>query len=766
MKLSIWNMVWLILAALVVAVGFWPVLPPAMETSAVVEKGQEEFARHLELGNVYTARAKYELAQAEYEAAALSTQPEIAGAAQRNLEKVLRAQRPLWPLKAKLQSFASWLLENVLYLVLLVAVLLILWWLLSLLPRRPGYLLLPFEDNTGEKKVAADFATLVRQVILQAREVHQRAQSQTLSEAEQLNIPLLRPQWDLPADTFSSLDTLSVGQINLPLGKTIQSLRQWINRREYEITGSVHLVGEKITAFALIRRSADGRVVQSWQLASGSTGQPSEKVFAVAEELAYRLLFHQGRDHLRASSWGSLQNLTLALQQVQGWQEGRAPGEALDGAAKMLNEAVRLDPGYNLAHFAMGVVCASQGDYSGAQDAFGKAIDWSRPDEPIQLAARYNRALAFYHEFRDWGYEAAFKYLDGLEDTLEKLQKTPSSGDEEAIPNLDLLRALTFCAKALVDAQILKPLQKDVRWPDLEVREKRIQHYCTAALDINDRHPDILAAVHYARGLIHLNHGDPSNPSDPHLGEAIAEFMQAVRARPNYTEGWIFLAIARYDRGEKKEAIRILEWIGKLKLPGNQYGMYRLGKILEAEGRMEEAEKAYETSFSVPEAHIALGDLYLAQGKRMSALTEYRAAGKLSSKLVEAWKNAAWCILHPDLLKEELLEEALSAATRMLQLTRGSNDEWEARHVFGWALYRQGKNDRAIAELKLSLAKKTKANCYHLGCVYLKIGSLEKAREMAIAALQAESGGPEWQQRAAELMRAIEQAEAGGGGEG
>jgi tetratricopeptide (TPR) repeat protein len=502
--------------------------------------------------------------------------------------------------------------------------------------------------------------------------------------------------------------------------------------------------------FALVRRSRDGVVVQSWELSKASPGKPGELVYPLAEELAFRLLYYLCRGQLRAGSWFSLQQLTQGLGQIQTWQDGKAALDVLDAATQSLTEVLKLDPGYNLAHFALGVIYATLGDYPAAQDAFRQVIQWSPLDASIQLAARYNLALAFYHEFKDWGYEEATNQLDELENSLKNRKRDTY---------LDQLMALTFCARALVDVQILKPLQKNVVFDDLDIRETRILSNCEDALNIDDNHPDILAAVHYARGLIHLNHSSPDDPGNIHLTAAIQEFVESVRARPMYTEGWIFLAIARYDNREEKEAIRILERVGELKLPGNQYAMYRLGKIHEALDNPDSAEKAYELAYKVPEAHIALGEMYIKQEKRLPALIEFRSASKLNTKSLDPWQNIAWCIFHPDLLNEELLEEGITAANRFLQLSNNSEKEWEAREILGWGLFIQGKLDRAINELRQSVeVQKNKQNCYHLAAVYFKCGSMEKAREMAIASLQAKEGGGYWHERAVELMRSIEQS--------
>ena len=747
MKSRIFNLLLLVTITILV----WLILfsplnlgEPASIQAESIQSGQESFVRALQSGIFYEKIGESEQAKTQYETAAGAQQAEIAQAAATNLQRLVLQGQNLWlKLRTSLQDSVWKITELAVMLCFAILIILIAWQLVNLLPLRPGYLMLPFEDSTPDS-AGKLFHTLVYRQLTHIRQTHQDAQGEMFSDLERLDLPLISPEWDVPVDVLASLDSTRIGEINLPLGGAIQAIKKWQNRREYTIRGSVDQTGSALHITVQLVQTRDQQVLHEWEIKPPVEGDTAGQIFTAASETAYRLLYFLCQDQVKARNWNSFRLFTQGLHEMQLGQDASLKPELLEQSMATFQDCIRQDPGYLLPQFVLGMLEVNRGQYSSAQEVFSRVLEWSEENQPLQLACRYNLGLTSYHSYTNEGYSKSSELFSGL---VAYFAKKPPRDER-----LQALLALSYCGLAAVEAQRLRPLIRERVVPETS-REKELQRYCDAAILTAEKRKDVQAIVHFAQGVLALARGKHE--------QAISEFRQSVQSRPDYIEGYIYLAIAKYEMGDSNEAIRLLRLTEQQKLPGNEYAMYRLGEIYRELEQTDAAQKVYELAPNVPEAQVALAQLLLSQGKRLAAYEHFRAAANLTSRRSEYWEQAALCVLHPDLLDAALLPEAIQAASRMQSLVQGKPEEWKSRDLLGLGYSCQGDGERAIKELLVSTKiEEHKQNLYHLARVYFEGGNLVKARETNIRAFQVEEDAKEWQELAKELMRKIEAAEA------
>lgn len=219
--------------------------------------------------------------------------------------------------------------------------------------------------------------------------------------------------------------------------------------------------------------------------------------------------------------------------------------------------------------------------------------------------------------------------------------------------------------------------------------------------------PRQMALPHYDLGLAYFDAGNfrraipelrravELSPSDPlyhnalgmalmfdrRLDEAIPAFEEAVRVDARFSEAKNNLATAYMIRGELEKARTILLDVVKDPFyPTPHFAYFNLAKILERQGKVEEAIREYQSALDIQpdyvEAHNNLGSLYLRQGKTDLAIEELTEATRLSPKLAIYQRNLGAAYLQAGKRKE-----ARRAFKRALKLEPNSPSAKYARRM-------------------------------------------------------------------------------------
>ena len=119
-------------------------------------------------------------------------------------------------------------------------------------------------------------------------------------------------------------------------------------------------------------------------------------------------------------------------------------------------------------------------------------------------------------------------------------------------------------------------------------------------------------------------------------------------------------------------------------------------------GRAQDAMKAYDEALKydpeLAEAHLGKGVVYeLAYGKLDEAEAEYRKAIALKPTLAEAHNNLGQILARNGRLEEAVKEFDLASSIMLYR------EPWVARCNKGQALWRMGKKEEGVAELKACL---------------------------------------------------------------
>lgn len=725
----------LALAAAVLAFAWWPLAQPAMvDTSAITaEDEQESFLRQLELGQTYEQAGQVNEAQALYAQAALAEQAEIAAAARAGLARVTQQQNNrILLLQTAVRGWLIWLLQNVTLLLLAAAFVWLIWQAVGRLRQRSGYLLLPLTDYTADAQ-ANGFHELVQYYLQQAVRTHRSHHDALLAPSEHLDLPLFSTDaQDSLAASLSSLDTFAAGGVNLPLGKIILFFQPWLSQYAYTVGGSLHQQGETLRLRVVVKHTTSQQVKHSWEL-SGPADQPA----ALAEELAYRLVYRLCQD-LEARQWRSFFLFTTALRSYRQYGAESTSLEPVRHACTALSEALMLDPGYTTASFWQGVVCSTLGQLRQARDAFREVT--VKEEHPLALPARYNLALAFYHEFQEWANEKAIAELRQVEQALAQ----PELDDTQ-----QRLLALTHTGLAAAEAQRILPWKKE----DSEALA-HVESHCRRALDLAGEREEVRTAVHYARGMAFARAGKRD--------EAVTELTAAARMRPDYVTACVQLA-RLVEKQSVDEAVQWLEQALHWR-PDYAYAHLQLGILLAQQGDTEAAKAAYRRGAGLPDAHNRLGELLAQEGYYEEALQEFEQAVQLKRNHARAWGNRAWWTVESGEQDTRKLANALQWARRAQQLNSGTQYEWFSHLAIGRIYLAQNKlNEAATAfEKSIELEENQIQNRYYLACLYAEKEDWQKAMDTLTAALSL-SEGSIWRDKAVALIKDVRAQIAGEG---
>ena len=186
---------------------------------------------------------------------------------------------------------------------------------------------------------------------------------------------------------------------------------------------------------------------------------------------------------------------------------------------------------------------------------------------------------------------------------------------------------------------------------------------------------------------------------------------------PSHPEALHLLGLTAYQQADNLRAIELISQAISYDKSGKALYRYNFGLVLEKEGRLHEAESAYQEALrlnpSYSEAQSNLGNVWRSQGKLKEAAQAFQTVIQITPSSVEAHNNLG-------VVLKELgdLHKAIDEYRAALTLNPGHA---EALNNLGVALKEQGKLEEAKISFQQALSHKPHyANAqYHLGLVYL-----------------------------------------------
>jgi tetratricopeptide (TPR) repeat protein len=182
------------------------------------------------------------------------------------------------------------------------------------------------------------------------------------------------------------------------------------------------------------------------------------------------------------------------------------------------------------------------------------------------------------------------------------------------------------------------------------------------------------------------------------VDEAIAQYRQALKIRPDYVEAHNNLGLALAGRGQVDEAIVHYRKALELK-PDYQDAHNNLGLALAGRGQVDEAiaqyRKALEIKPDFAVADINLGAALADRGQVDEAIVQYRKALEINPDSGLAHNNLGLA-----LGRRGQIDEAIAQYRKALEIRP---DDVEAHDNLGLALARHGQFDEAIAQYQKAL---------------------------------------------------------------
>jgi len=255
---------------------------------------------------------------------------------------------------------------------------------------------------------------------------------------------------------------------------------------------------------------------------------------------------------------------------------------------------------------------------------------------------------------------------------------------------------------------------------------------------------------HYNYGITVLKLGQ--------VDEAITNFQQAIRIKPNYWEAHNNLGSALLQKGRVDEAIdqyqvalqinpdceeacyslgnallqkgrvdeAVVQYEKALQInPDDADTCYGLGNALLQKGQVDEAIAQYQKSLQInpaaADSSYNLGNALLQKGRVDEAIAQYEKTLEIKPDYVEAHSN-----LGSSLLQKGQVDEAIIHFQRALQISPGNS---KARNNLGSALLQKGRVDEAIAQFREALQLKPDyaGAGYNLGNALLQKGQVDEA---------------------------------------
>jgi tetratricopeptide (TPR) repeat protein len=214
------------------------------------------------------------------------------------------------------------------------------------------------------------------------------------------------------------------------------------------------------------------------------------------------------------------------------------------------------------------------------------------------------------------------------------------------------------------------------------------------------------------------------------VAEAIAEFREAVRLRPDEAGYHFNLAGALLVQGKPDEAIAESRAAVRLK-PDDANTYNRLGRALLAHGKRDEAVTAYREAVRLePGNFVYLDSLAVVlrdQGRWNEALAEFRKSIRLKPDDAGVCNNVAYAMaLPPDRPPGEYVEAAEYARKAVALAPKDGN----IHNTLALAEYRCGRWAESIAASERTLALRPGGNAwdwFFLAMAHARKGNKEEA---------------------------------------
>lgn len=347
-------------------------------------------------------------------------------------------------------------------------------------------------------------------------------------------------------------------------------------------------------------------------------------------------------------------------------------------AAGCCKLALRLWPGFAVAMCNLGLLYQTAGRHEEAVDQFRRALKFAPNLAPVHnnLGASL-REMGELEEAREH-FRRAVELAPAFAPALSNLGRILLEGGQpsEALPHC-LEAARLEPDLAAVHVTLGKVLATLERWADA-----RAAYLNALRLD-----PE-LAAAYANLGLALQNQGRP--------GEALLWLTRAVELDQKSSLFQRLLGELHLELHEPSEAIPCLERAIALAPGGGSDLRVAMGKAMQAEGRLAEAEEQYSHALRLQpdsaNAQVLLGGLRLDQGRIDEAQSAFREALRTQPSYPAAHARLA------TLLRGEMPEADIGALQTMLD-DRRLGDEPRAALLFGLAhvLDARGEYARAAA---------------------------------------------------------------------
>ncbi|MBK8989904.1 MAG: hypothetical protein IPM39_28215 [Chloroflexi bacterium] len=709
----------------------WPVPNAAQNDLAgvTITNGQEEAARQYALGLVYEEAGDWAAAQEQYAEAALSVQPEIQQAATAGLSRVLAAQEN-WRLAwwAQWRATAVWLSQVFFLLAIVAAVMSLAWLWRSTRQPRLGYLVQPVQDFTKD-----GWGNGLHHLLFLQLQTAQRTQTaavealQTQALAAGL-FPVITPWQEISVplgNALSVLEKVTVAGVNVSLRPFAQTLYTLWRQQEYTITAQMHQRGGRLALHVEIRHHPDGHITY-WEIEGDAQQSLAEQRELIASEWAYRLMATQSDGD--APPWHALAAYVHGLHLWQRYREdGRYQPDLLQKALQQVRAAQADAPFWVPAQFTLGTLYNALGQYELAEATFRQLLATNNSEDDLPL--RYNLGVSLYHQVEKgaWARQSAAEQFHLVR---QRVEAAATHANKELV-----LLALTYAGLGIVAALEASPRIKKADWqvdPQME-RLTAVQFYADLARNLAAKISDAqMRAIVFAAA----DHSDGFAQLQVKNMEAARDLLQqAIEGRPAYPVPYVNLADT-YEKGSE-EAITWLKRALDIQ-PGFAFGWFHLGQAYDTKSRndpiwREAAREAFSHAVNFADAQERLGTIAFKQGDYQQAMTHYHTAVQLNGRKEHIWRSMAWRTLEAIEKRwiaetDATLRDALRWADQAVELTAGTENEWRAYDVRGWALRLLQQPQEALTALDQSIALKERAqNLYHRAQVHLQIGNIKAA---------------------------------------
>jgi protein O-mannosyl-transferase len=162
------------------------------------------------------------------------------------------------------------------------------------------------------------------------------------------------------------------------------------------------------------------------------------------------------------------------------------------------------------------------------------------------------------------------------------------------------------------------------------------------------------------------------------VSEAIAEFVAALRIKPDNAEACNNLGLALASQGKVSEAIYQYEQALRIR-PDYAKAQNNIGLALASQGKASEAIAEFAAALRIQpdyaEAHCNLGVALVSQGRIAAAIVQYREALRLKPDLAPALYALAWILATHGDANLRNAGEAVQLAERLCATTGSQNAE-------------------------------------------------------------------------------------------